>query len=187
MAKKAAQKFEYTGELLKPIPKRGPGLIASVSEERWQAALNDAVLDQMVVTLRKLSLLAEAHHVKPGDWLGLTLALARAHVPGFKVVGKGGRPLVWDTFTTARYHQAVNDHQRRYRALTLEEAMRDVSKLPEWADKFGKRPSPETRRRRYYSITKKDAERVCRYLATKGNAAGQGTGQQGQPDSGVTG
>jgi hypothetical protein len=77
--------MKYSGELIKPISRSALGPLAT--PERLEQERKEII----ELKTRKMMLLAEAHGIPFGDWFALALALADAHVPGFKVVPKAGR------------------------------------------------------------------------------------------------
>lgn len=134
--------MKYTGKLNKPIARERLGLLAS--EEQLKAALQREANE----IFEKLPLLAQAHNVKFGDWLGLTIALAREHVPGFKVVNPPGRPTEWGVTDKAAFRLDV-DAVRQTSGLSLEESIKVVCRQDQWKSKT-KKPSLDALRQHYY-------------------------------------
>lgn len=134
--------MKYAGKLSKPIVRRRVGLLAS--DEQRAAAVN-AQVDEL---LSKLPLLAEAHGVRHGDWFALAVSLARAHVPGFKLVEPAGRPTEWGVFDKAEFKLYVDSI--RATGKTLDASIKYVSKSAKWSAKVAGMKLGALRRH-YYS------------------------------------
>jgi hypothetical protein len=118
---------KYKGRLSKPIVRRRVGPLAS--DEQRAAAVN-AQVDEL---LSKLPLLADAHGVRHGDWFALAVSLARAHVPGFKIVEPAGRPTEWSFFDKAEFRLYVDSI--RGSGKTLDASIKYVAKSDKWSSK----------------------------------------------------
>jgi hypothetical protein len=95
--------------------------------------------------LEKLNLLLIHFDLEDNDWFGLSLALARAFVPGLQIKhapifvngelfgsGKSGRPLVWDS---TRFAELLTDVQsiKDRDGLTDREALARLMRKRKWA------------------------------------------------------
>ncbi|MBP6119629.1 MAG: hypothetical protein WBP25_10150 [Giesbergeria sp.] len=121
--------MKYKGQLNKPIVRKRMGLLAT-DEQLGEAAsksFNDMV--------QKLPLLADAHGVAEGDWFGLAFELARAHVPGFKVVEPAGRPTEWSELDKAELRTDADDLIAARGVTRVTDAIGRVCKLERWAEK----------------------------------------------------
>lgn len=114
---------------------------------RIQAA-HERDLDAM---LAKLPALAAAHGVPVGNWLQLVLALAQEHVPGFRLVGRAGRPISWSQFERFRFHEDVDQLRQSNPKLTVTEAIRRGARLPAWSTKT-KGMKIEALKQHYYKV-----------------------------------
>lgn len=93
--------MKYTGVLAEPITAgrlRSPSRAAADRELRRIHSLRMA----------KLKLLAQFHDVGEGDWLGLALALAMTHVPGFGLISPPNESQDWTEFDKADLHAEVD-------------------------------------------------------------------------------
>jgi len=121
----------YTGVLGQGIEYRQLGLLGLLEGDD---ALQAEVDRQQVEMLLKVPELERALGVIPGDWRGLALALARAHVPGFRVVAPPGRPVEWspmDKYEWSRAVQALRIASSR----SLNDCIEKARKVGEWVDK----------------------------------------------------
>ena len=121
--------MKYKGALNKPVVRKRLGLLATDEQ------VADAANTQFHELVAKLPLLAEAHGVAKGDWFGLAFELARAHVPGFKVVDPAGRPTEWSDIDKAELRIDVDDLIAVRNTRPVTEAIRIVCKLERWAEK----------------------------------------------------
>ena len=92
---------------------------------------------------RKMVLLQMHYGLELGDYIGLSLALAREFVEGFKEAKPKGRRKKWDELTLAYLFVEIN---RKISELELNKkeikaAATEVAKQPHWAQKVG-RSSP---------------------------------------------
>lgn len=121
--------MKYKGLLNKPVVRKHLGLLAT-DEQRAEAANR-----QFHELVAKLPLLAEAHGVAAGDWFGLAFELARAHVPGFKVIDPAGRPTEWGDIDKAKLKVDVDELIAAHNGMPVTEALRRVRKLDRWTEK----------------------------------------------------
>lgn len=117
---------------------------------KYQGALNRGIVERPIPLLgnpndqdeyitqqrmAKLQLLLAAHNVEVGDWSGLAIALAVAHVPGFKVVQPRGRKSVWQEYDRAELYLDVQKViEDSGGAMTIEEAIKRVCRLDRWLE-----------------------------------------------------
>ena len=106
--------MKYTGSLGKTIAKKRMGLLAEEDDYQAEARLT---MDEM---FSKLPALFKAHDVIEGNFVALALALAKAHVPGFKVVRPAGRKTEWHSSVKAEFRLDVD-------AIVLESGARGVA------------------------------------------------------------
>jgi hypothetical protein len=94
--------MKYTDKLNKPITRKRSGLLDG--EDAYQAEAK-RFADEMIA---KLPDLFKAHEVPEGNWVALALALAKAHVPGFKVINPAGRKTEWSIADKAEFKVDVD-------------------------------------------------------------------------------
>jgi hypothetical protein len=133
---------KYAGKLKKPIARKRLGWLYDESHY-----LEDAqrIEDER---LAKLPDLFAAHNVPLGDWQGLAMALAKAHVPGFKATRPPGRPNDWDAKETAEFKVDVDDIAERD-GLSIVEAIKLVIRTTAWAEKTSSMTLPALEKRYY--------------------------------------
>lgn len=106
MSQRTTRGIRYTGDLARPIhlglKELSPGPSDNLSSSSALRQKAEEIIDRE--RSRRLELLFEWHNVTAGDYVGLALALAFAHVPGMQVTmfeRKRGRPSVsrkeWDS------------------------------------------------------------------------------------------
>ncbi|NML85381.1 hypothetical protein [Polaromonas sp.] len=120
--------FKYTGSLSKTIAQKRIGLLAGEDAYRAEA---QRTTDEMFA---KLPDLFKAHQVPEGNWVALTLALAKSHVPGFKVVKPAGRRTEWGIADKAEFRLDV-DIVIGDSKLSVVEAIKLVCRLDAWKEK----------------------------------------------------
>lgn len=121
--------MKYTGTLNKPITKRRLSLLALYP-------LRDEYQRQTDEALSKLPDLFAAHDVQNGNWPALALALARAHVPGFKIVEPAGRPTEWGLADKAEFRFDVDTFViNSGNTMLVTEAIKLACRLDAWASK----------------------------------------------------
>ena len=123
--------MKYTGRLSKPIARKIIGLIGDVAPHHAEA---DRVSDEM---LSKLPDLFEAHGVPLGNWCALVLAMAKDHVPGFKIVNPAGRKTEWDDLDKAAFKVDVDNfiNQSNEKKVPVTEAIAKTQRFERWAEK----------------------------------------------------
>lgn len=123
--------MKYTGSLSKTIARKRIGVFAS--EDAYIAEAKRTT-DEM---FSKLPDLFKAHQVTEGDWVALVLALAKAHVPGFKVVNPAGRKPEWDSSHKAEFRLDVDTtiEKSGQKKLSVVEAIKLVCRMGDWAEK----------------------------------------------------
>ena len=124
----------YTGRLGKTIARRKMGLLADEADFIAEA---NRITDEMY---SKLPDLFYAHGVEAGNWKALGLALAKAHVPGFKVADPAGRPTEWSKFHKAEFKLDVDAFIERTKPekLSVVEAIKRVIRQDAWSEKTKK-------------------------------------------------
>lgn len=121
--------MKYTGSLGKTITRKRVGLIAVDAYQAEEKRVNDEML-------AKLPDLFKAHAVPGGDWVALALALARAHVPGFKIIRRAGRPTEWGLGDKAVFRLDVDTIVvNSGNTLPVTEAIKLACRLDAWAEK----------------------------------------------------
>ena len=117
--------MKYDGALKRRIPGKQFGLLAGDEDYASDAVrIADA-------QLAKLPALFEAHGVPFGEWHLLTLALAIAHVPGFKVSKPVGRNTKWSELDKAELRIDADATMATTRHKTVGEALRHLQKTSE--------------------------------------------------------
>lgn len=97
-------KFTYTGDLAKPIEPPSIGLLMTDDQI---AEIARALFQEEA---RRMVLLFDAHNIQNGDWRALCFALAKNHVPGFKMAkGRAGAPKKWHDYDRAMLVLAVEE------------------------------------------------------------------------------
>lgn len=122
--------MKYTGELAQQITLRLPSVMESLGDdfaEREGLRIAEALA-------AKLPALARAHGVREGDWYGLVLALASAHVKGFQLIDPPGRPVVWEEMDKAEFRLDV-DAAKLHADKSLSQAIERVKTSERWAQK----------------------------------------------------
>ncbi len=126
----AKAKRSYTGVLAQPIKRRRLSLLDD------EAAENRRIAREMA---EKLSELAKSHGI---DWDGspdastaLMLALARTHVPGFRVIAPAGRKKGLSELDKAYLRREV-DAVKLATGKTMSPAIAQVMKTEPWRDKL---------------------------------------------------
>lgn len=140
--------MKYTGTLAKPIIRKKLGFLATEDEFR---AESQRVVNEMFA---KLTPLAEAHGVEPGNWLKLVIAMAEVHVPGFRKQDPPGRPTAWDALTKAELRIDVDDLIQLNGELAITEALRRVARTDRWKERAGKM-KVEALSQHYYAADKR--------------------------------
>jgi hypothetical protein len=140
--------MKYTGRLAKPVTRSPQHLL-----------LADALLEQnehghraTTEALAKLPDLFAAHGQDDGDWIGLALSLAFAHVPGFKMVDPPGRRTKWTAWDKAELRYDVDRIRRGNPKLSVPAALAAASKLERWAKKT-KGMNSGALKKHYYGAT----------------------------------
>jgi len=123
--------MKYTGRLKKPIVRRPFGILAS--EEYVRAAVK-AEVEEM---FSKFDDLFVAFALQNDDWFALALALAKAHVPGFKIVAPAGRKTEWSVVDKAELKLDIDAIAGRSE-VPITEAIKLACRLEAWAAKTKK-------------------------------------------------
>ncbi|HQU48368.1 MAG TPA: hypothetical protein PLM09_04425 [Casimicrobiaceae bacterium] len=135
----------YTGALARPIPyvpREGKMLArallasAGASDEivgRLRAESEQADTARAQVIAEKVLLLFDHFGIAVGDWVGLVLALARAHVPGFhEEQVPRGRRAVWSARDAALLRRRIEEVKAERRGRSFAQAAEIVAKTGEW-------------------------------------------------------
>jgi HD-GYP domain-containing protein (c-di-GMP phosphodiesterase class II) len=81
--------------------------------------------------------LFKAHGVDEGDWIGLTLALARAHVAAFSFEkARRGPKTVWEEYDRAELRLAVDELIECGSATSVLHACQILARKPHWTKKL---------------------------------------------------
>ena len=122
--------MKYTGSLGKTIAQKRMGLLHGEDECQAEAK---RTTDEM---LSKLPALFKAHDAIEGNFVALTLALAKAHVPGFKVVKPAGRKTEWNITDRAEFKLDVDAIVLKSGVLLpVTEAIKMACRSEAWAGK----------------------------------------------------
>ena len=122
--------MKYTGTLNKGITRRRFGPLAASDAHLSEANRIDSEM------AAKLPELFEVHGVEMGNWFRLAMALAREHVPGFKVINPAGRPTEWEEYDKAEFRLDVDAFIiNSGNTLPVTEAIRRARRLDAWRSK----------------------------------------------------
>ncbi|MBA3774000.1 MAG: hypothetical protein H0X13_16365 [Ramlibacter sp.] len=135
--------MKYTGRLGKPITRRPIGGLLNLDE-----SIRTAIEAEANEMWAKLPDLFAAHAVRENDWCGLALALAKAHVTGFKVADPPGRRTEWSAVDKAELRIDA-DEVRDATGKTVEASIREATKVDRWKEKV-KGMKPAALRQHYY-------------------------------------
>lgn len=135
--------MKYTGKLSKTITKKRIGLLCDEDFYRGEAKRTN---DEMFA---KFPDLFKAHGIIEGDWFALSLALAKEHVPGFKVVRPAGRPTKWGLAEKAEFRLDVDTIIEKS-GLSVVEAIKQVCRLDAWKEMTAEPMSLSALEQHYY-------------------------------------
>lgn len=136
----AGTKVKYEGALERPIVANNVrGLLAD--EARTAEAAR-----QVDLMIEKLPLLAKAHGVEAGNWFALVMAMAKEHVPGFRVITKAGRTELWSDLEKAELKIEIDEHRSADR--NLKQAIEAVLADGKWEKKRPTHSALETHYKR---------------------------------------
>lgn len=138
--------MKYKGSLASTIKRKRIGLLAT---EAAYTAEAKRITDEF---FSKLPDLFKAHGVTEGNWLALSLALAEAHVPGFRVVNPAGRKARWGVSYESEFRLDVDIliEESKPKALSVVEAIKLVCRRESWIEKT-KSMSLSALEKHYYS------------------------------------
>jgi hypothetical protein len=104
--------FKYSGDLIKPIEPPVIGILmtdAQISED-----VRAIVIEEHA---RRMDLLFDAHEIQRGNWMALCYAMAKAHIPGFRMAkARSGRAKKWGEYDRAMLVLAVEETGLKKRA-----------------------------------------------------------------------
>ena len=122
--------YPYTGDLAKPLDLSPLAMCAMAIGTPLDVSLPSGT-PVAVERARRLMLLFDWHGVDLGDWCGLAVKLADAHVPGLQISGprprrgrpptfkaapkRTGRPVLWDDASLRDLVYMADDWKRRQR------------------------------------------------------------------------
>lgn len=134
--------MKYTGDLGDPIASTRLGLFSSEEDAEREA--------HRIVAKKaeKIPALFQVHGVEVGDWPSLALALANAHVPGFRVGAPAGRPAEWTAADDAEFRLDV-DAALAAGGKTVDRAIETVAKQDRWSKKAEKMKTTALRQHYY--------------------------------------
>ena len=121
--------MKYTGALKKGIVRKHPGLLAG--EDDYKAEAMRITRERFA----KLPDLFNAHGIAEHDYLGLVLALANEHVPGFKCIKPPGRTTEWGDWDKAEFRLSVDDMRAAHPGMPTTQAIAKVCRLFSWEAK----------------------------------------------------
>lgn len=158
--------MKYTGKLGKPIVRRRIGLLEPMTAYEDDA---NRIASEMFA---KLPDLFAAHDIQDGDWVALSVALAKAHVPGFKVCAPVGRNPTWTLASRAELRADVDTLiQQSAGALAVTDAVRLAVESEPWKSK-AKRISAASVEKQYYLADPRFVEIVKKARAYESMALG---------------
>lgn len=120
--------MKYVGTLAKPIVLKHLGLLADDAAFQAEAERTTSEI------FAKLPDLFKAHGVLENDFFGLALALAKNHVPGFKLAKPAGRPTEWSLLDKAEFRVDVDTFIKN-NGVSVVEAIKLTIRLDRWAEK----------------------------------------------------
>lgn len=120
--------MKYKGNLGKTIALKQIGLLSDADAYEKEAK---RITDEMFGKFPDLFIV---HQVTQGDWMALSLALAKAHVPGFKVVRPSGAPKKWESVARAEFRLDV-DAIIEDKGLSVVESIKLAIRLYTWEAK----------------------------------------------------
>lgn len=120
--------MKYPGRLGKPIVRKPRSLLNY--EESARAAIA-AEIDEM---FDKLPDLFKLYGIQESNWCSLAIALAKEHVPGFKLVEPAGRKTEWGGVEKAEFRLDV-DAVRSASKKALDASIREAIKSERWREK----------------------------------------------------
>jgi hypothetical protein len=120
--------MKYTGSLNKAITRKRLGGLAGEDAYKAEAM---RITDEM---FKKFPALFSVHGVADGDWMGLAMALAKSHVPGFRSRNSPGRKTEWSVSDKAEFRLDV-DINIASTSLSVVEAIKHVIRTQAWATK----------------------------------------------------
>ncbi len=96
--------FKYSGDLVKPIE---PPVIGWLMQEEQIAEIERSIVQEKN---RRMGLLFDAHNIERWNWMALCFAMAKTHVPGFRMAkGRAGRLKKWGDYERAILVLAVEE------------------------------------------------------------------------------
>ena len=122
-------RMKYTGTLAKPIPRKRMELL--VDDATFQAEAHRTI----EAMFAKLPDLFKAHGVAEFNYLGLVVAMAKEHVPGFKLVNPAGRPTTWGDYDKAQFRLSVDDMREANPGMPTTQAISRVYRFSSWEAK----------------------------------------------------
>jgi hypothetical protein len=123
--------MKYSGRLAKPVRRKRYQLRLAAALRNDEALLHASVNE----AFEKLPDLFATHEIEQGDWVGLAIKLAFAHVPGFKIVDPPGRPTEWSGFEKAELRYDADALIASRKTLSVTAALQAVKKHERWAAK----------------------------------------------------
>lgn len=123
--------MKYSGALAKPIPRKRSSVFAC--DESIKADV-ERIAD---IQAEKMIQLFSAHGVEVGNWVALSLALAKEHVPGFRIAEPAGRPTEWGEIEKAELRIAVDEMRDSNPGLNISDAIRRIQRMDSWQARTG--------------------------------------------------
>jgi hypothetical protein len=120
--------MKYVGNLNKGITRKRMGIFADDADYATEA---QRTTDEM---FSKLPDLFAVHQVSEGDWAGLAMALAKTHVPGFKLINPAGRKTEWNPADKAEFRLDVDAIIENH-GISVVEAIKLACRLDAWIEK----------------------------------------------------
>ena len=148
--------MKYTGRLREPITRRAMGLL---EDDEAHHVESKRITDEMFA---KLPDLFQSHGVPDGDWITLVMEMAKAHVPGFRLINGAGRKTEWSFVDKAEFRLDVDAIVSGLGgALPITEAIKLACRKEAWADKTKAMTLPAVTRH-YYAADMRFVETVKR-------------------------
>lgn len=128
--------MKYSGRLSEPVVKARLGPLADDSAVQNEST---RIAGELV---KKMPLLFEAHGIEEGNYAALAMALATAHVPGFKIIQPAGRPEEWTAADKAALRVDIDllkaEKAAEGRAITVRDAIKLVMQSETWKPRAAK-------------------------------------------------
>jgi hypothetical protein len=150
-----------SGVLSDPMPNdanlvlaMGQGTVTTDAEcEAWADTVFTHLQRMQKLREKKFAALFRYFKIATGDWRGLTEALARKHVPGFRQLPKTGRPAQWSSLDRIELYFAVKRIVADGRS-TKATALKRLATTDPWESKLAATAGPNSTERSSDALAK---------------------------------